>query len=99
MKMAKRKVTRKTGSIACMTLSELIVRAESLIEANPGLTLDDFSVEMSYGYGDSVNSVLEYETLETGEEFHKRCEQDRLYKESRRKQYEALKKEFEGGKA
>lgn len=88
-------------SIYCDTLESVIQQANEIITANPGMTYKDFCIEL-HGevYSDSDYPSLEYETEETPAEKIKREKEEAVQAERQaewdRKNYEALKKKFEG---
>lgn len=52
-------------------------------------------LEYEWGYDNQEKIVLKGDRDETSEEEAKRLEQENIYKENRRREYERLKKEFE----
>lgn len=51
---------------------------------------------LSFDYSEYCDIEINYKELETDAEFESRMKMEELRKERRRKEYEALKKEFEG---
>ena len=70
------KKTRQTSSVTYDTLSDIIGRADSIIQQYPELTYKDFTFETVYDYGDTQYVVLEYKTDETPEEEPARIKQE-----------------------
>lgn len=84
------------------TRDELVADIDKAIESIPEPYRDTahFDLEKEYDYGDAVYCRLRctFKRDETDEERAARVKQENTIKEVRRRQYEALKAEFEGKK-
>lgn len=92
--MEKRHKKSREKRISYKTLTEVVAMAEAVIKENSDLTLDDFLFGTTEEY-DSTYATLEYDTPETDSEMKTRLDWEKRVKDSRRQQYEQLKKEFE----
>jgi hypothetical protein len=88
--MPKRMMKTRTLDITYFSLTDVIKRCTEL-------DLDFDKVEFTYdrGYDDEISIELEYQTLETDEEFEERERIHNLNIQRRKEQYEKLKAEFE----
>lgn len=95
------KVIRKTGSLSYDSLDSVVQLAGRIIENekdNGGpKTLMDFSFDYENDY-DNTYTVLEYQTLETDEEYNERIRKEKYWDQVReakdREDFERLKKKF-----
>lgn len=78
------------------SVADLVDMAEGFIKQYPHLTLDTIDIDTDEEW-DSHFAVLEFITPETDSEMKYRLDWQKNVEASRRRQYEALKKEFEGG--
>lgn len=99
--MKKNKVTRKSCSISYEPLENVIELASNIMareyENGGPSTFKDFSIGFNYDF-ENEYPVLEYQTLETDEEYTERIRKEKYWDQVRdardREQYEALKKKF-----
>lgn len=72
---------------------KLYDRVGQIISENPELTWDKITIESTSEY-DSLYATLDYLRDETDKEQEQRLDYENRIKNSRRRQYEELKKEF-----
>jgi len=92
IKLTKTRHSKEVYDIHNLSLSNAIKVLSSLIEEFDEEAEVDFNIDYE---GDTSFRIRYYEN-ETDEEYNKRLNFEFLLKQQRRKQYEELKKEFEG---